>query len=247
MPPVSIGSVAHMQRPVRSIRAAGTAPIVGVVVALCTLVGCASDEGSAPLRVIVPNEVLADLVQRVACVEPVETSIDPDGDDGELPRPVFVMTLDEPTTTTLDDVLTISVPAVATTIDRPGPNDPWVWLDPNRFAEVGRAAAAALASSGNFDPALLDRCLDRIDAEMALLDEELFDATQALPDELRSIDVSAPGTLYFASRYVFLVDGSERSIRAGRIISTDTLDGAESYDAMMRANVERVVEILGSR
>jgi ABC-type Zn uptake system ZnuABC Zn-binding protein ZnuA len=245
-----------MQRRIRSIRAAGAAPIVAVAVGLGTLAGCASDDDGAAPRVIVPNEVLADLVERVACVEPVETTIDPDGDDGELPRPVFVMTLDEPTITSTttsargdddDDVLTISIPSVATTIDRPGPDDAWVWLDPTRFAEVGRAAAAALASSEDFDPALLDRCLARLDAEMALLDEELFDATQAIPDELRSIDVSAPGTLYFASRYVFLIDDSERAVRAGGIISTDTLDGADSYDAMMRANVERVVDLLGSR
>jgi ABC-type Zn uptake system ZnuABC Zn-binding protein ZnuA len=216
-----------------------------IAVALVTLAGCGSQperEAAAP-RVIVPNEVLADLVERVACVEPVEATIGPDGDDGELPSPVLVVTLEEPTT--IGDER-LSIPAVATTIERPGPDDPWVWLDPTRFAEIARATGAALASSGQFDPELLDRCLARIDAEMESLDAELFEATQALTDERRIIDVSAPGTIYFASRYEFLPDESDTAVRAGRIMSTDALGGAESYDAMMRSNVDEIVEMLGS-
>ncbi|HSL72915.1 MAG TPA: hypothetical protein VK853_00505 [Ilumatobacteraceae bacterium] len=216
--------------------------VVTTVVALVAFAACAEDERAELPLVVVPNEVLADLVERVACVEPVQTTIAPDSDTDE--PPILVVTLDEPSG---GEILTVSIPAVATTIDQPGPDDPWVWLDPTRFAEVAQAVAAALASSGEFDPPLLDRCLARIDAEMAQLDEELFTATQAIPDDLRSIDVSAPGTIYFASRYEFLIDESAASIRAGRIISSDTLDGADSYDAMMRANVDQVVEILESR
>ena len=225
-----------------SARRTGLRSVLGVALALGGLAACADDDSTELPWVIVPNEVLADLVERVACVEPVQTTIDPDGDSDE--PPILVVTLDEPSGT---EVLTVSVPAVATTIDQPGPDDPWVWLDPTRFAEVAQAVAAALASSGSFDPPLLDRCLARIDAEMTQLDEDLFAATQAIPDDLRSIDVSAPGTLYFASRYEFLIDESDASVRAGRLISSDTLGGAESYDAMMRANVDQVVEILESR
>jgi ABC-type Zn uptake system ZnuABC Zn-binding protein ZnuA len=218
--------------------------VLAIVVALAALTGCDSQpepEAAEPL-VVVPNEVLADLVERVACAEPIETRIDPDGaDEGELP--VLVVTLDE--LTTIGDER-LSIPAVATTIERPGPDDPWVWLDPTRFAEIAGATAAALASSGQFDPELLDRCLARIDAEMESLDAELFEATQVLSDERRVIDVSAPGTIYFASRYEFLPDESDVAVEAGRIISTDTLGGSESYDDMMRSNVEQIVEILES-
>jgi ABC-type Zn uptake system ZnuABC Zn-binding protein ZnuA len=216
--------------------------VVATAVALMAFTACGEDDRVPAPLVVVPNEVLADLVERVSCVEPVQTTIGLDA--GDDPTPILVVTLDEPSDA---ETLTVSVPAVATTIDQPGPDDPWVWLDPTRFAEIARGVAAALASSGRFDPPLLDRCLARIDAEMAQLDEDLFTATQEIPDDLRSIDVSAPGTLYFASRYEFLIDESAASVRAGRIISSDTLDGADSYDAMMRANVDQVVEILESR
>lgn len=193
--------------------------------------------------VVVPNEVLADLVERVSCAEDVDVVITP---ADEAIEPALVVTLDEQPAPDAE-ILTVSVPAVATTIDRPGADDPWVWLDPIRFAEVARGVGGALTLTGEFDADLIDRCLARIDAEMIQLDEELFEATQALPDEQRSIDVSAPGVAYFATRYEFLTDSSEASVRAGRIISSDRLDGAASYDAMMRANVERAVEELASR
>jgi ABC-type Zn uptake system ZnuABC Zn-binding protein ZnuA len=218
--------------------------ILAIAVALAALAACDSQpepEAGGPL-VVVPNEILADLVERVVCAEPIETTIDPGGaSDGVLP--VLVVTLDEPTT--IGDER-LSIPAVATTIERPGPDDPWVWLDPTRFGEIARATAAALASSGQFDAELLDRCLARIDAEMESLDAELFAATQSLPDDQRIIDVSPPGTIYFASRYEFLPDESDAAVEAGRIMSTDVLGGAESYDAMMRSNVEQIMQILGS-
>jgi len=204
-----------------------------------SLAACADDE-AAPV-VVVANEVLADLVERVSCVDDVETVIAgaPDGVD-----PVLVVTLaEEPPDT---DVLTVSVPAIATTIDRPGPDDPWVWLDPIRFAEVAQGVGGALTLTDVFDADLIDRCLARLDAEMVQLDEALFATTQAIADDRRVIDVSAPGVAYFATRYEFLVDESDAAVAAGRIISTDQLDGAASYDEMMLANVARAIEVLGS-
>ena len=204
-----------------------------------SLAACADDD-AAPV-VVVANEVLADLVERVSCVDEVETVIAgaPDGVD-----PVLVVTLaEEPPDT---DVLTVSVPAIATTIDRPGPDDPWVWLDPIRFAEVAQGVGGALTLTDVFDADLIDRCLARLDAEMVQLDETLFATTQAIADDRRVIDVSASGVAYFATRYEFLVDESDAAVAAGRIISTDQLDGAASYDEMMLANVARAVEVLGS-
>ena len=204
-----------------------------------SLAAC-DDDDAAPV-VVVANEVLADLVERVSCVDEVETVIAgaPDGVD-----PVLVVTLaEEPPDT---DVLTVSVPAIATTIDRPGPDDPWVWLDPIRFAEVAQGVGGALTLTDVFDADLIDRCLARLDAEMVQLDETLFATTQAIADDRRVIDVSASGVAYFATRYEFLVDESDAAVAAGRIISTDQLDGAASYDEMMLANVARAVEVLGS-
>ena len=204
-----------------------------------SLAAC-DDDDDAPV-VVVANEVLADLVERVSCVDEVETVIAgaPDGVD-----PVLVVTLaEEPPDT---DVLTVSVPAIATTIDRPGPDDPWVWLDPIRFAEVAQGVGGALTLTDVFDADLIDRCLARLDAEMVQLDETLFATTQAIADDRRVIDVSASGVAYFATRYEFLVDESDAAVAAGRIISTDQLDGAASYDEMMLANVARAVDVLGS-
>ena len=204
-----------------------------------SLAAC-DDDDAAPV-VVVANEVLADLVERVSCVDDVETVIAaaPDGVD-----PVLVVTLaEEPPDT---DVLTVSVPAIATTIDRPGPDDPWVWLDPIRFAEVAQGVGGALTLTDVFDADLIHRCLARLDAEMVQLDETLFATTQAIADDRRVIDVSASGVAYFATRYEFLVDESDAAVAAGRIISTDQLDGAASYDEMMLANVARAVEVLGS-
>ena len=188
-----------------------------------------------------PNEVLADLVERVSCVDDVDTvlSFPAEGVD-----PVLVVSLDEKPPD--EDVLTVSVPAIATTIDRPGPDDPWVWLDPIRFAEIAQGVGGALTLTDAFDADLIDRCLARLDAEMVELDDALFTATQAVPDDRRVIDVSESGVAYFATRYEFLVDDSDAAVRAGRIISTDRLDGAASYDEMMLANVERAIDALGS-
>jgi ABC-type Zn uptake system ZnuABC Zn-binding protein ZnuA len=221
---------------------------LALVSTVVVLGGCGSDGGGvdpAP-PVEVPNEVLADLVERVACVEPASVTVAGTGGagGGDGRAPVLVVTLDESSAPGPDGTLTVSVPSVATTIDRPGPDDPWVWLDPIRFAETAQGVAGALASTGEFDPALLDRCVARIEAQMTALDEELFDATQTIADDERSIDVSAPGTLYFANRYEFLIDESDTAVRAGEIISSDTLSGAASYDEMMRANVDEVVALL---
>lgn len=210
-----------------------------MVLAACSGDG-SDDDVTAPL-VVVPNEILADLVERVSCVDDIDTAMTAPRDGAD---PVLVVTLDEEPPDA--DVLTMSVPAIATTIDRPGPDDAWVWLDPIRFGEVAQGVGGALTLTDAFDAELIDRCLARLDAEIAELDETLFAMTQAVADDRRVIDVSAPGVAYFATRYEFLVDESNTAVRAGGIISTDRLDGAASYDEMMLANVERVIELLGS-
>ncbi len=214
--------------------------------AAALLAGCASDDGAqrevtAP-TVVVPNEVLADLVERVACAEEIDAVTDVPADGVE---PVLVVTLDDAPAPGAD-VLTVTVASMATTIDRPGPDDPWVWLDPIRFAELGQGIGGALTLTDAFDADLVDRCLARLDAEMVQLDDTLFEMTRAIADDERGIDISEPGVAYFATRYEFLIDESDAASRAGRIISTDRLDGAASYDEMMLANVERAVEELGS-
>lgn len=211
-----------------------------------TVVACTADDEpgddvAAPI-VVVPNEVLADLVDRVSCAQEVDTVVDAPSDGAD---PVLVVTLDEQTPPD-QDVLTVSVPAMATTIDRPGPDDPWVWLDPIRFGELAQGIGGALTLTEAFDADLIDRCLARLDAEMAQLDAELFELTQAIDDDRRGIDISEPGVAYFATRYEFLIDESDAAVLAGRIISTDRLDGAASYDEMMLANVADALEALES-
>ena len=191
-------------------------------------------------RVVVPNEIIADLVERVSCVEDIVVTI---GSDDTMPAPIVVVTLEPSTSSGFDDdVVVLSVPEVATTIDRSGTPDPWVWTDPIRFAELAPAVAGALALSEQFDPELLDRCVARIDAQMAQLDSDIYAATQEIPDSDRSMDLSLPGTLYFANRYEFTPGDSDDAIEAGRIVSVTDLGGAASYDELMRANLERIID-----
>ena len=218
-----------------------TVALLAATTVLAACSGDGSDDAVTTPVVVVANEVLADLVERVSCVADVETVLAPPPGGVD---PVLVVTLDEEPPEA--DVLTVSVPAIATTIDRPGPDDAWVWLDPIRFGEIAQGVGGALTLTDAFDAELIDRCLARLDAEMAELDETLFAMTQTIADDRRVIDVSAPGVAYFATRYEFLVDESNTAVRAGGIISTDRLDGAASYDEMMLTNVERVTELLGS-
>lgn len=204
----------------------------------------ANSEAPTPL-VVVPNDILGDLVSRVACVEELQVLV------GDLPQdgttPVAVLTLDEPAAVDVPDpdgALLISVPAVTTTIDSPDGPDSWVWLDPIRFRELSEAVGGALAASGQFDAGLIDRCLARFSAEMDLLDAELYDMTQTIPEGDREMDVSLPGTLYFANRFEFGIAESDAAVEAGRIISVDSLGEAVSYDELMRRNVEDIVELL---
>jgi len=226
-----------------SLRGAPRPVVAGVcLLASALAAGCGGGDDAATPLVVVPNEVLADIVQRVSCVEEVEVVV---GDDESTSVPILVLTLDGSPDTD-DGGVVLSVPAVTTTIGSPGEPDPWIWLDPIRVAELAQAVSGALASSGRFDPALLDRCIARMDAQMEQLDGELFAATQEISDADRVIDVSLPGTVYFASRYGFFVDDTDAAAEAGRMISADGLDGAASYDDMMRLNTERLVEMLRS-
>jgi hypothetical protein len=52
------------------------------VLALSLVAGCSRKETTDVPRVVVPNEVIADLVQRVSCVEDIEVTI---GDDETAP------------------------------------------------------------------------------------------------------------------------------------------------------------------
>jgi ABC-type Zn uptake system ZnuABC Zn-binding protein ZnuA len=207
----------------------------------------ANSEAPTPL-VVVPNDILGDLVSRVACVEELEVIVGGLPEDGT--RPVAVLTLDEPAATDVPDpdgALLVSVPAVTTTIDSPDGPDAWVWLDPIRFQELSEAVGGALAASGEFDAGLIDRCLARISAEMDLLDAELYELTQTIPEGDRVMDVSLPGTLYFANRFEFGIAETDPAVEAGRVMSVDSLGGAASYDELMRTNVEDVVELLAAQ
>lgn len=220
------------------------ATLVGSAVVFTTIAACDEPATVVP-SVVVPNDIIGDLVSRVGCVEALDVIVgEPEADR----TPILVLTLD-PASSTADAgdgaPFLLSVPAAVTTVDRLGEPDAWVWTDPIRFSELAFPVAGALAQSGQFDAELLDRCVARIEAEMELLDEELFSATQAVPDTARVMDISLPGTIYFANRYGFGVDDSPAAVDAGVLMSMTDLDGAESYDQMMRSRVDRLVEVVG--
>jgi ABC-type Zn uptake system ZnuABC Zn-binding protein ZnuA len=227
--------------------AALSAPAALVMAACTDQDPTANSEAPTPL-VVVPNDILGDLVSRVACVEELEVIVGGLPEDGTTP--VAVLTLDEPAATDVPDpdgALLISIPAVTTTIDSPDGPDAWIWLDPIRFRELSEAIGGALAASGEFDAGLIDRCLARIRAEMDLLDAELYELTQTVPESDRVMDVSLPGTLYFANRFEFGIAETDAAVEAGRIMSVDSLGEASSYDDLMRTNVESVVGVLADQ
>jgi ABC-type Zn uptake system ZnuABC Zn-binding protein ZnuA len=206
------------------------------------MAACGDDTAEVP-RVIVPNEILGDLVRQVSCVEDVDVTV---GEQVEGSSPILRITLDEPASNPVadDGAFVLSVATAAETISQLGEPDTWVWTDPIRFFEFSTSVAGALAQTGQFDPALLDRCVARIEAETAQLDEELFVVTQAVADEAREMAVSLPGAVYFANRYGFVASESDAGVRVARIISADHLGGAMSYSEMMRMRVDQIVGVL---
>jgi ABC-type Zn uptake system ZnuABC Zn-binding protein ZnuA len=220
-----------------------------LAVAALAVVGC-SDDGDddastdAPL-VVVPNTILAELVQRVACVGEVRTVVasDPAASEDD---PIALITLETPDRAPAPptaDTIVISVPESVTTVDTIDGPDAWVWTDPIRYAELSTTVGALLAGRPEFDAEIVDRCLARIDAEMELLDVELFDEVGVVDD--RTIDIAEPGVVYFASRYEFAPGDSDEATAAGRTVSVDDLGDATSYEELMRRVVADVVATLG--
>ena len=210
----------------------------GAAVAL-TLTACGGDDDAAP-RVEVPNTILAELVDRVACVDDVDVVIGP-ATDGVTP--IIELSLDE--SASAEDRLVIPVGAAGDAIETPSGTDPWVWTDPIRYRQVAETVAGALASETDADPELLDRCIARIDSQMTTLDEELFATLGALDADARVIDLDAPGAVYFATRYEFTPSQLPVAIAAAEIVSVDELGDADSYETLMRDVVDGVVTTLG--
>ncbi len=199
------------------------------------------DATDAAATVVVPNSILAELVERVACVDPVEVVVGA-GDGGT--EPVLELTLDDVPGTT-DGRLVLSVGAAGDAIDSPRGVDPWVWTDPIRYRQVAEAVGAALVTETDADPDLVDRCIARIDAEMSALDEELFAALGVLGDEARVLDIDPPGAVYFATRYEFAPSQVPAAADAAASVSVDELGDAADYESLMRSVVDDVIATLG--
>jgi ABC-type Zn uptake system ZnuABC Zn-binding protein ZnuA len=201
--------------------------------------GGGTDEGAAD-TVVVPNSILAELVDRVACVDPVEVVVGVPDDGIE---PVLELTLDAVPRT--DDHLVLSVAAAGDAIDSPRGVDPWVWTDPIRYRQVAEVVAAALVTETGAEPDLVDRCIARLDTQMAALDEELFAALGVLGDEARVLDIDPPGALYFATRYEFAPSQLPAAVDAAAIVSVDELGEAADYESLMRSVVDDLITTLG--
>lgn len=215
---------------------------VGLVCAAA--VGCADDDGGTGPRVAVPNTILADLVERVGCADPVDVvvGVPDDGVD-----PVIELSLDpvpDPSSSPAGP-LVLPVAEAGDAIDTPTGADAWVWTDPIRYRQVAEAVGAALVSQAGSDPALIDRCLARIDVETTALDEELFTALDVLDPDERVLDIDAPGAVYFATRYEFAPSQLPAAIAAAQIVSVDDLGDAETYEDLMRTVVDGVIATLG--
>jgi len=201
---------------------------------------CGGGNDDAAPRVQVPNTILAELVERVACVDDVEVVVGP-GTDGVTP--ILELTLDDQAVAS--DRLVVPVGAAGEAIATASGSDPWVWTDPIRYRQVAETVAGALATETDVDPTLLDRCIARIDTQMTALDEELFERLGTLDDDARLIDIDAPGAVYFATRYEFIPSQLPVAIAAAEVVSVDELGDADSYETLMRDVVDGVLATLG--
>lgn len=228
-------------------------PSLGVAVAALVALaggGCGSDSGGeadANPLVRVPNAVVAELVERVACTGDVDVLVAAEDDEADA-LPVIDVVLDESeiesASSTGASALVVSIVDTVPTIDVGNGADAWVWLDPLRMIQLSQTVGAAMVASGEFEPEVIDRCLARVQVEMEQLGEEMLALADELTDEQRVIDIDAPGTVYFADSFGFVLDSSPAAVEAGEIMSSDDLDGHESYDDMMLAHTTAAVDVL---
>lgn len=212
--------------------------------------GCSkSAESSSGKTVVVavPNAVIAHVVERVMCTDGADVQFVSD-DPQQTAEPSVEITLESDRSPAegadATGPITIAVVDVAATLDVGNGNDSWVWLDPMRLIDVSQAVGGALAAADVADPDVVDRCLARFKIEMDQLVEDIYVLADSLPDAQRVVDISEPGTVYFADRFGFVLDESQSAAEAGRILSSDDLSGFETYESMMLAHVEEAIGVL---
>lgn len=225
------------------------APVLLMVVSAGACGGSSDRADESPV-VLVPNEIIEHLVDRVACATDVDVRLG--AASAETPvEPTVEIRLENPELSRVGgdyaDVFMLSVVDVVTPIDFGGGADSWVWLGPSRVIALSQAIGGALVANDIVEPAVVDRCLARFDEEMDQLVGDIFELSDAVSDEERILDVTEPGTIYFADRFGFALDVSRPAVEAGRILSSENLDGYESYEAMMLANTERAIVELRRR
>jgi ABC-type Zn uptake system ZnuABC Zn-binding protein ZnuA len=247
--------------------AAGLMMVVGLS---GVLAGCSGgdDSGASAALVVVPNDVLADVVERVGCVGDIEVAVGPlESDDGRVPA--IELALDDGegvagnggattgdgaestagttrvgTSTDGGQTFVVAIPDVVSTLDgSDGDIDSAIWMDPSRLAALVPAIAGALVAGAGLDAELVDRCVARVLTEIEQVDVAIAERLAELGPTDRIIDVSEPGVVYFASRYDLAPSTGPLAVEAGAALAVDDLDGAESYDDMMLANADRIVAV----
>lgn len=213
---------------------------------LATACGDGGDDEANPV-VRVPNPVIADLVESVACTGDVDVVVaEENSTTGSAPGIEVVLDPSDlgSAAAAATGPLVVALVDTVPTIDLGRGDDAWVWLDPLRMIQVSQTVGAAMVASGEFDPDVIDRCLARVQVELEQLSDEMLALADELTDEQRVIDIDAPGTVYFADSFGFVLDTSPAAVEAGAIMSSDDLDGHESYDTMMLAHTEAAIAVL---
>jgi zinc/manganese transport system substrate-binding protein len=87
-------------------------------------------------------------------------------------------------------------------------DDPHVWQDPMRTAEVVAALGDVLVAEVGLDAAAVQRCVEGYTAELEALDAQVGEMTSRVPAERRVLVTNHDALGYFADRYDFEVLGT---------------------------------------
>lgn len=193
--------------------------------------------------VVVTTSIWADVVEQVACTDEIEvTTLIPNGADthtfelsiadrARLDGAELIVTnglgLEEQLADPLDQAAGAGTPIFVIgdeveTIpygtgsgDGPADEDPHVWQDPRRVADIVTPLARRLIDDGGLDADAIEACAASYVAKLLATDRDIERLVAGLPQSQRQLVTSHDSMGYFADRYGFEVIGTVLTGSAG--------------------------------